>query len=172
MYKGWARIVGVTAAVRADGLEEETLPVVYYSLPQMTFSQTAGAIVRSKAAAGSLIRETVRRTNPAAPVYDVMTLEDRIGEKLGIRRVLAALLAIFGGISLLLATIGIYGVIAQVVAERTQEIGIRMALGARPEQILRQFLGHGLRAGGLGLALGLVARNLYAEVDCGACCTM
>jgi putative ABC transport system permease protein len=157
MYKGWGRIVGVVATVRADGLEEETRPVVYYPLPQIPYFKSAAAMVRSEVPAGSLIREAVRRTNPAVPVYDVQTMEERIGEKLGMRRVLAELLAVFGGISLLLATIGIYGVIAQVVAERTQEIGIRMALGARPGQILRQFLGHGLRSAGLGLALGGLA---------------
>jgi predicted permease len=154
MYNGWARIVGVTAAVRADGLEEETRPVVYYSLSQIPISRQAAAVVRSQAPAGNLIRETVRRTNSSVPIYDLQTMEERIGEKLGIRRVLAVLLAIFGAISLLLATIGIYGVIAQVVAERTQEIGIRMALGARPAQILRQFLGQGMRAATLGLVVG------------------
>jgi ABC-type antimicrobial peptide transport system permease subunit len=84
-------------------------------------------------------------------------MEERIGESLGIRRMLAVLLSVFGGISLLLATIGLYGVIAQVVSERTQEIGIRMTLGAQPAQIVAQFAGQGLRAGLLGLALGTVA---------------
>ncbi|HWC98844.1 MAG TPA: ABC transporter permease [Candidatus Sulfopaludibacter sp.] len=154
MYKGYARIVGVTAAVLADGLEEETRPVVYYSLPQIPFFQTAAVLVRSAAPAGNLIRETLRNTNSSVPVYDVLTMDELIDEKLGIRRVLAVLLTIFGGISLLLATIGIYGVIAQVVAERTQEIGVRIALGARPGQILRQFLAHGIRSAALGLAVG------------------
>jgi predicted permease len=162
MYKGWARIVGIVAAIRADGLEERTRPVVYYSLPQVPFFAQSAAIVRSNAPAGSLIREAVRRTNASVPVFDVRTMEERIGESLGIRRVLAALLSVFGGISLLLAAIGIYGVIAQVVAERTQEVGIRMALGARPAQILRQFMGQGLRAGGLGLVLGAVV-TVYVQ---------
>ncbi len=162
MYKGWARIVGLTAAVRADGLEEETRPVVYYSLPQIPFFQTAAVILRSKTPAASLIRETVRRTNASVPVYDLLTMEERMGQKLGIRRVLAVLLGVFACISLLLATIGIYGVIAQVVAERTREIGVRMALGARPAQILAQFLGRGLRAAGLGLVLGALI-TIYIE---------
>ena len=160
MYKGWAKIVGVTAAVKADGLEEETRPVVYYSLPQVPFFGSAAVLVRSGAPASALIRQSIRRTNAAVPVYDVQTMEQRMGEKLGIRRVLAVLLAVFGAISLILATIGIYGVIAQVVAERTQEIGIRMALGARPAQILWRFLGQGLRAAGIGLVLGLGATLL------------
>jgi len=89
-------------------------------------------------------------------------MEQRIGESLGIRRVLALLLAIFGGIGMLLATLGIYGVIAQLVAERTQEVGIRMALGARPGQILAAFTRQGLKDGAIGLALG-VAAAAYAQ---------
>jgi predicted permease len=154
MYQGWARIVGVTAAVRADGLEEETRPVVYYSLPQVPIFAQAAAILRSPVPAAALIRDTVRRTNSSVPVYDVQTMEERMGEKLGIRRVMAVLLAIFAAISLLLATMGIYGVTAQVVAERTQEIGVRMALGARPARILRHYVGHGLRAAVAGIVLG------------------
>jgi predicted permease len=157
MYKGWARIVGVTAAVRADSLEEETRPVAYYSLPQVPFFPQAAAVVRSHTPAAKLIREVVRRTNASVPVFDVRTMEERIGESLGIRRVLAMLLCVFGGISLLLAAIGIYGVMAQVVGERTQEVGIRMAMGARPGQILRQFMSQGARSGTLGLVLGVGA---------------
>jgi hypothetical protein len=101
MYKGWARIVGVTASVHADGLEEETRPVVYYSLPQVPFFQQAAVVVRSQVPAGGLIRESVRRANSSVPLFDLQTMEQRMGEKLGIRRVLAGLLAIFGAISLL-----------------------------------------------------------------------
>jgi putative ABC transport system permease protein len=154
MYGDWAQIVGIAETIRADGLEAVDRPVVYYSLPQVPFFRQAAAVVRSKLPAGRVIREAVRSANATAPVFDVQTMEERIGESLGIRRVLAALLAIFGGISLLLAAIGIYGVIAQVVAERTQEVGIRIAIGARPGQILAQFLRQGLRAGAIGLVLG------------------
>jgi predicted permease len=154
MYKGWAQIVGVVGTIRADGLEQETRPVVYYPLVQVPFFAQSAAVVRSNAPAGSLIRDAIRRTNETVPVFDVQTMEERIGQALGIRRVLAVLLSIFGGISLLLAAIGMYGVIAQVVAERTQEVGIRMALGAPPMEILRQFMRQGFRAGGLGLVLG------------------
>jgi ABC-type antimicrobial peptide transport system permease subunit len=75
---------------------------------------------------------------------------------------MALLLVVFGGISLLLATVGVYGVVAQVVADRTNEIGIRMALGARPGQILAQFTRQGMRAGIVGIACGFAAA-LYAQ---------
>jgi len=162
MYKGWAQIVGVVGNIRADGIEEATRPVVYYPLVQVPFFGQAAAIVRSNAPAGNLLREAIRRTNASVPVFDVQTMEERIGEFLGIRRVLAELLFAFGGIALLLATIGIYGVIAQVVAEQTREVGVRMALGARPEQILGLFMRQGLSAGGVGLLLG-VAATIYAQ---------
>jgi putative ABC transport system permease protein len=162
MYKGWAQIVGVVGDIRADGLEELTRPVVYYPLVQIPFFGQAAAIVRSTTPAANLLRETIRRTNASVPVFDVRTMEDRIGEFLGIRRVLATLLLTFGGIALVLATIGIYGVIAQVVSEQTLEVGVRMAMGARPGQILRLFMRRGLYAGGLGLLVGLAA-TLYFQ---------
>jgi putative ABC transport system permease protein len=157
MYKGWATIVGVVGTVRATTLEEGSRPVMYYSLPQVPFFPQAAAVVKSSVPAAGIIRDAVRQTNASAPVYDVRTMEERLGETLGVRRMLAVLLAVFGGISLLLAAIGLYGVIAQVVAERTQEIGIRMALGARPEQIRRQFVRQGLGSGIVGLVIGLAA---------------
>lgn len=162
MYNDWAQIVGVVANTRSDGLEEAARPVVYYSLEQVPFFSQAAAVVRSATPSGNLLREAIRRTNASVPVYDVRTMDERIGESLGIRRVLAVLLLVFGGIALLLATIGIYGVIAQVVAEQTREVGVRMALGARPAQILGQFMRQGLRAGGLGLLAGLAA-TLYVQ---------
>jgi len=157
MYRDWARIVGVVGTVRATTLEEGSRPVVYYPLVQVPFFTQSAAVVRSGLSAAKTIREAVRRTNGSVPVFDVRTMQERIGESLGIRRILAALLSVFGGISLLLATIGLYGVIAQVVSERTQEIGIRMTLGAQPAQIVAQFARQGLRAGLFGLALGAVA---------------
>ena len=162
MYKGWAQIVGIVGNIRADGLEEVTRPVVYYPLVQVPFFGQAAAIVRSSTPTAGLLRETIRRTNSSVPVFDVQTMEQRIGESLGIRRVLAALLLTFGGIALLLATLGIYGVIAQVVSEQTREVGVRMALGARPGQILRLFMRQGLYAGGVGLLVGLAA-TLYFQ---------
>jgi len=163
MYKGWAQIVGVVADVRADGAEEATRPVVYYSLAQIPFFDQSAAVVRSSVPAGGLIRDVVRQTNASAPVFDVATMEERIGESMGLRRVLAALLVSFGGIALLLAAIGIYGVIAQVVAEQTREVGVRIALGARAGQIRTMFMRRGLYSGGLGLLAGMAATVLVQK---------
>lgn len=162
MYKGWARIVGVVAASRGTTLEAESRPSVYYALAQVSPFASAGILVRSGAPAGAAIREAVRRTNASVAVYDVKSIEERMGETLGVRRVTSTLLTTFGAISLLLAILGLYGVIAQVVSERTREIGIRMALGARPAQILSQFMRQGVRSGLTGLAVGLFA-VFYAQ---------
>ena len=157
MYNGMSRIVGVVGPIRGTTLEEESRPVVYYSLAQLSFFPQVAAIVRARVPAGSTIRDAVHRGSRSAAVFSVVTMEDRIAESLGIRRVVVTLLSVFGSISLLLAAIGLYGVIAQVVGERTQEIGIRMALGAKPVQILSQFVRQGLRSGLLGLAAGFLA---------------
>ena len=162
MYRGWAQIVGVTGTIRGTSLEDGSRPVVYYSLAQVPFFPQVAILVRSRLPAGSMIREAVRRSNAGVPVYDILTMEDRIGESLGIRRVIAMLLSVFGGISLLLAAIGLYGVVAQVVTERTQEVGVRIALGARPSQILSLFMRQGLQSGIVGLLIGILA-SAYAR---------
>jgi putative ABC transport system permease protein len=90
-------------------------------------------------------------------------MKQRIGESLGIRRIVSWLLAAFGLIGVLLAAIGVHGIVAQLASERTVEIGIRMALGAKPAQILARFLLEGLRAALAGVAVGVGASLL-----CGA----
>ncbi len=104
----------------------------------------------------AIIRAAVRRTNSSVAIFDIRTMTDRIAESLGIRRVLAALVLVFGGICLALATVGLNGVAAQMVEERSSEIGVRAALGASPSRILRQFFLEGFRAGAVGLAAGFV----------------
>jgi ABC-type antimicrobial peptide transport system permease subunit len=86
-------------------------------------------------------------------------MENRIEESMGLRRLVATLVLVFAGICVLLATTGLNGVVSQWVGERAPEIGIRMALGAQPSEILRHFLAKGLAWGGLGLLIGLVAAS-------------
>lgn len=155
MYRGWARIVGVVSTVRGTALEGLARPVVYYPLAQVPFFPSVSVVVRSAVPAVPMIRQAVKDVNPRAPIFDVQTMEDRIRESLGVRQVVVDLLAVFAFISVLLSAIGLHSVVAQVVTERTPEIGIRMALGARPAQVLGQFLGQGLRAGVAGLFIGL-----------------
>jgi ABC-type antimicrobial peptide transport system permease subunit len=162
MYGPDARIVGIVADVRSSALDHESRASVYYPLAQQDYFPYRGIIVRSRIAGAPIIREAVRQTNASVPVFDIQTMRDRIDESLGIRRVVATLVSIFAGICILLATIGLHGVVTQVVGERSGEIAVRMALGARPAQILRQFLEYGLRAGAAGIVIG-VTLSLYAE---------
>ena len=157
MFKGWARIVGVVGAIRRTSLEGGSRPTVYYSFAQIPFFPWAAVLVRSTGPAESIIRAAVHQTNASVPVYDVRSLDERLGATLALRRAMIVLLSTLGAISLLLAVVGLYGVTAQVVAEQTREIGIRMALGARPAQILWPLMRQGLRSGLFGLILGLGA---------------
>ncbi|MGH9738254.1 MAG: FtsX-like permease family protein, partial [Candidatus Acidiferrales bacterium] len=90
-------------------------------------------------------------------VYEVKTMNSIISDSLAARRFSMILLAIFAALALLLSCIGIYGVISYLVAQRTHEIGVRMALGAQPSQVLRLILGQGAKMALLGIAIGLVA---------------
>jgi predicted permease len=155
MYKGYARIVGVVGSIRDTTLDQGSRPVVYYPLAQVPFFPQAAVLVRPRLPGAPVIREAVRKANSSVPVYDIRTMEDRIAESLGIRRVLAILVSVFGGLCLLLATVGLYGVVSQVVGERAPEIGLRMALGAQPAQIMGHFLRRGLLSGLAGAAIGL-----------------
>jgi predicted permease len=162
MFNGWARVVGVVGAVRGAALEEEARPTIYYSFEQVSFLPYAAILVRGTGSAAGLIQAAVHQAAASVPVYDVKSLGERLDDTLGLRRALVLLLSAFGITSLLLAITGIYSVIAQVVSERTHEIGIRIALGARRSQILSHFMRQGLRAGLLGLALG-VGAVAYAQ---------
>jgi ABC-type antimicrobial peptide transport system permease subunit len=162
MYRGYARIVGIVGAIRGTTLDQGSRSVVYYPIVQVPLFPQTALLVRSAASGGPLIREAVRRTNASVPVYDVRTMEDRIAESLGIRRVVAMLVCAFGVICLLLATVGLHGVVAQMVGERTQEIGLRMALGAHPRRIMGQFLRYGLLSGSIGVVIGLAA-SVYVQ---------
>lgn len=157
MYAGWARIVGVVANIRGTTLESESRPVVYYSIHQIPFFAQAGIVVRSETPGAPLIRNAVRQAGGSAPVFDVRSMEERIAESLGVRRILARLITVFGAVCLLLAAVGLAGVAGQMVSERAKEIGVRVAVGARPEQILALFLGRGLTSAAIGLAAGVLA---------------
>jgi predicted permease len=162
MYGGWARIVGVVATVRATSLEDDSRPIVYYSASQIPYFPWMGILVRSRVPGASAIRDAVRRANPRAPVYDIKTMDQRIAESLGIRSIISWLLAAFGLVGILLSAIGVHGIVAQLVSERTIEIGIRMALGAKSAQILSHFLVEGLWPALAGSAVGVIASLLCA----------
>lgn len=114
-------------------------------------------VVRTRVPAESLgaaLQGIVREIDPELPVNDLRSMEGRVADSLVARRSPALLAALFAGIALLLTAIGTYGVLCYAVAQRRREIGLRMALGARPEQVRAQFLGIALRLLAAGLLLG------------------
>jgi ABC-type antimicrobial peptide transport system permease subunit len=110
-----------------------------------------------RAIPASVLRETVNTVDPSQPIYDAKSMEERVAATLAGRRFTVALLGLFALVAVFLAALGLYGVINYGVTQRTQEIGIRVALGARQAQVLGLILGQGMRITVSGLGLGLVA---------------
>jgi len=159
---GWGEsreIVGVVEDVKYMGLDASFQPDVYVPNLQFPFPSQY-LVVRSQgdvAALTPVLRRTVVELDKGLVIEDVGTMQSRVSDALSERRFAAVLLAAFAGLSLLLAGLGIYGVVAYVVAEGRHEIGIRLALGARPRDILEGAILLGVRLGGTGLAAGVLA---------------
>jgi len=156
----WYTVVGVVGDMRRQGPEREALPQIFVPLAQNLPSRNVNLFVRTVsddplAMAGAL-RSAVRRVEKHAPIHQVAPLEQQLGAYLTQRRFQAGLLTGFSVVALLMAAVGIYGLIQYSIATRTQEIGLRMAIGAQAGDIFRMIVGEGLTLSLTGLALGLV----------------
>jgi putative ABC transport system permease protein len=153
-----AEIIGVVGRMRFHALDETVpFPLIYCTMSQ-AFRPGFALFVRA-ANAGTLersIRDIVRSIDPAQPIYDFRLMQDRVAETWGTQRLLTFLFSIFAALALLLAGIGLYGVMAYTTSKRVREFGVRLALGAQPEQIRTLILSHGLQLLVAGSAIGLV----------------
>jgi predicted permease len=153
----WITVLGVVGDVRAHGLASEPSPQAYVHMLQSAPSGMS-MVVRSATPPAQLaaaIRRDVHAIDPDLPVSNVTTLEERLAGSIARERLLTALLGIFALVALMLGVVGVYGVISYSVAQRTREIGIRMALGARREAVLKQIVGHAMSLALAGVLVGL-----------------
>ena len=155
-------IVGIAADVKHLSLRESPGPEMYVPYTQKPYPSMLlmHVVLRGAGDAGSLtqgVRGALGRVDPDLPMAKVTTLKAIVDNSLAQPRFSMLLLAAFGGVALLLACVGMYGIISYSVAQRTREIGIRLAIGAQPRQVLWMILGQGTRLAGLGIAIGLLA---------------
>ena len=157
----WITIVGVVGNVRHFGLANSEEPAVYtpYAQSAQEWKRWAEIVLRAPGTAGpalvAQLKAMVWKVDPSIPVTKVRTMSEVMSTSLATQRFNTVLLGIFAGVALLLATVGLYGVLAFSVAQRTREIGIRMALGAQARDVLRLVLRQGLTLSLLGVAAGI-----------------
>src|SRR5207244_1985173 len=169
-------IVGVVGDVKLSALDREPMPVYYFPYKQLPW-QPPIVMLRTAVpprALESAVRKEVAALDPQVPVFDVRTMDDILSLQITGPRFLTVFLGSFAGVALVLAMVGLYGVMACSVARRTREIGVRMALGASRHTVLSMVLKQALTLVTVGTLLGLCwdswERSLRAS-SCAACCT-
>src|SRR5436305_1102179 len=164
--KPWTTIVGIVKDIKSDGLDIDGVPHIYVSTYQDS-SKRLSLVFRTSLSATVLepqIRHEIQSIDPGLPVFGVASMNDVLDRSLASRRFSADLVGGLAGLAVLLASIGIYGLLAYMVGQRSREIGIRMALGARPEDIQRIFLRKGVALAGVGVVAGLIFSASTASV--------
>ncbi|MPZ16641.1 MAG: FtsX-like permease family protein [Luteitalea sp.] len=160
-------IVGIAGDVRLQGLDGAVTPTVYNSVYQIESGATRNAVFVVRAATdvtrlGPDVRKIISSVDPGLPVFDVRRLDEIVAASLAARRFTMLLLASFAALALTLAVIGLYAVLSYLVAQRTSELGVRLALGASPRRIVCHVVSQGMRLAAAGALVGLLAGTLAA----------
>ncbi len=167
----WATIVGVVRPVIFDRIvRTDVYPVVYFAQAQDP-DRYLSIVMRTRTNPKSFVnlaRATVQSVHKDVPIYRPFTMDEVVAESFWQVRFFSSLFTIFAGLALFLASLGLYGVMDYNVRQRTQEIGVRMALGAQAADVLRMITGHGLRLIGLGLAIGVVGAFFLMQLLAGS----
>src|SRR5437868_12474306 len=165
----WCTVVGVIKDVKSDGLDQSGGPHIYRPMYQFPGprSLTKSVTVRTSLSATSLepqIRREIQAVDPNLPVFNIRTMIEVIDGSLASRRFSAELVGVFAVVALLLASVGVYGLLAYMVGQRSHEIGVRMALGARPSTIGKMIVSWGAGLAGIGVAVGLLLSGIMAPL--------
>ena len=165
----WITVIGVIANARTESLAETNVPKIYLDLYQ-TGAKHLAILLRGHLDTGAIpdeVREQVQSVDPRLPVFGAQTLKETVSDSLAERRFSMEMVALFALTALLLAALGIYGVISFAVSERTHEIGIHLALGAQRGNIMQMVLRQGLSLAGAGIAAGLVGALIVSHLMAG-----
>ena len=169
MYKRqlWCSVVGVIKDIKNDGLDQSGTPHVYLPIYQIPRIRVLSVAVRTSLSATSLepqIRREIQTIDPNLPVFNVRTMNEVIDGSLASRRFSAELVGVFAVVALLLASVGIYGLLAYMVSQRSHEIGVRIALGAMPSTIGKIIVSRGVGLTGIGVLIGLPLSGIMAPM--------
>jgi predicted permease len=165
-------VVGIVKDMKQDGLDTDGVPHIFRPIYQQSplRSRAVSVVARTPLPASLLesqIRKEIQTLDPALPVFNVRSMNDVMDASIAPRRFSAELVGVFAAVAMLLSSIGIYGLLAYMVGQRSREIGIRVALGAQRPDILKLILGKGLSLAGTGIAIGLILSAISAPLIAG-----